>query len=61
MKQPCYQCPDREFGCHGRCERYVKYKAEMEIIKAKRKEESDVVDTIMEARNRRHKYFWNRG
>jgi len=61
MKQPCYKCPDREFGCHGRCEQYKAYRAEMDALKAKRKAESEVVDAIMEARNRRHKYFWNRG
>lgn len=59
MKQPCYQCPDRCMGCHGRCERYKEYKAEMEIVKRKRQEESAFVDAIMEAKRRRNKFKWN--
>ena len=55
MKQPCYQCPDRHMGYHGRCERYAKYKAEIEIVKQRRWEESEVVDAIMEAKRRRFK------
>lgn len=59
MKQPCYQCPDREMGCHGRCERYKAYRAEVDAIKAKRKAESDIVDAIQEAKRRRNKFKWN--
>lgn len=59
MKQPCYNCPDREMGCHGRCERYKEYKVEMEIVKRKRQEESAVVDAVMEAKRRRNKFKWN--
>lgn len=22
---PCKDCPDREIGCHGKCERYQEY------------------------------------
>lgn len=25
---PCLNCPDREIGCHGKCEKYLKEKAE---------------------------------
>ena len=42
-------------GYHGRCERYAKYKAEIEIVKQRRWEESEVVDAIMEAKRRRFK------
>ena len=28
IKAPCYQCPDRCEGCHGRCEKYLAYKEE---------------------------------
>ena len=59
MKQPCYNCPDREMGCHGRCERYKAYRAEVDAIKAKRKAESDIVDAIQEAKRRRNKFKWN--
>ena len=59
MKQPCYNCPDREMGCHGRCERYKEYRAEVDAIKAKKKAESDIVDAIQEAKRRRNKFKWN--
>ena len=59
MKQPCYNCPDREMGCHGRCERYKAYRAEVDAIKAKKKAESDIVDAIQEAKRRRNKFKWN--
>ena len=25
-KPPCYKCPDREPGCHGRCDKYIEWK-----------------------------------
>lgn len=25
-KTPCYGCPDRAVGCHGRCGRYAKFR-----------------------------------
>lgn len=25
---PCYECKNRELGCHDRCEAYLKYRAE---------------------------------
>lgn len=28
MNAPCYNCSKRSFGCHGRCEEYMKYDAE---------------------------------
>lgn len=26
MKGPCLNCPDREIGCHGSCEKYAAFK-----------------------------------
>lgn len=34
MKPPCKDCKDRHVGCHGDCERYKQYKAELEAAKA---------------------------
>lgn len=31
-KAPCYQCPDRQLGCHGTCEKYLEYKRTMQEI-----------------------------
>lgn len=30
MTAPCYKCPDREVGCHGKCEKYLAFRAECE-------------------------------
>ena len=29
-KVPCKDCPEREVGCHGRCEKYKEYKENRE-------------------------------
>lgn len=29
MKTPCKDCTDRYIGCHGECELYLDYKAEI--------------------------------
>lgn len=31
---PCKDCQDRQVGCHGKCNKYKKYKKELEAIKA---------------------------
>lgn len=41
---PCKNCSDRKVGCHSNCEKYLKYKAEMErqrILRTEQKEEID--------------------
>jgi len=30
---PCYKCEDREVGCHGKCEKYISFRNEMEEIR----------------------------
>ena len=32
-KNPCYECPERAFGCHGGCKRYLQWKSEQMPIK----------------------------
>lgn len=39
MKRPCYQCEDRQPGCHAHCGRYAESKRELDEIKAKRERE----------------------
>lgn len=34
MTPPCKECEDRAVGCHGKCEKYQKYKAELAAAKA---------------------------
>lgn len=30
----CKDCPDREVGCHSKCEAYLKYRAKQDLINA---------------------------
>lgn len=30
----CKGCPDREVGCHSKCETYLKYRAKQDLINA---------------------------
>lgn len=32
VKSPCKNCFDREIGCHGNCQKYKDYKADIEEI-----------------------------
>ena len=36
IKVPCYNCPDRAVGCHGKCESYLAYKAKANEVRDKR-------------------------
>lgn len=37
-RAPCLNCPDREPGCHGKCELYAEWRRPFEVAKdAKRK------------------------
>ena len=40
QETPCYQCPNREIGCHPICEKYLEYSRKLnetnEMIKKKR-------------------------
>ncbi len=32
---PCRYCEKRSLGCHGRCEEYMEYKREREVLRAR--------------------------
>ena len=34
MKAPCKDCAEREVGCHGKCDRYQAYRAEIDARKS---------------------------
>ena len=38
----CMNCPDRYPGCHGKCERYITQKAELEETQAQRRKKYEV-------------------
>lgn len=37
MRAPCYNCPERKEGCHGKCDKYAAYKKEKEAEYERRK------------------------
>lgn len=45
---PCKDCPDREVGCHGKCEKYINYQKENSEVKkyiAKEKKKNNVLNS----------------
>lgn len=36
MVAGCYNCKDRFLGCHAYCDKYKKYRKQIEIVKANR-------------------------
>ena len=36
MKNPCWQCPKREIGCHSKCGDYLLFHQEREMIRQRR-------------------------
>lgn len=43
---PCYNCPDRQVGCHGKCERYLAY-AEKRAEDAEKEREEKKADILL--------------
>ena len=37
-KSSCYNCQERNPGCHSYCETYLKFKNHLEFVREKRKE-----------------------
>jgi len=56
---PCRKCMERYVGCHGKCERYIKAKAEHDEVMKQRKKENNmnayVSDCVRKNRKRRKK------
>ena len=55
MRVPCLKCPERIAGCHGTCEKYLKYKAEREQAMAARSAEHMAADVAVRSAIRRKK------
>ena len=60
MNQPCYNCPDREMGCHGRCERYAEYRAQMDEVGRKRDMERSAKEAVDDGVRRVEKRLKNK-
>lgn len=60
---PCKDCPDREVGCHDKCERYKKWKRytdeRREIINKNREEEvsktRDRIESVGRSKRRKRR------
>ena len=50
---PCHECPDREVGCHSRCERYAAWRVKLEKIRKAEREYSMGNDRMSEDTKRR--------
>jgi len=37
IPSPCKNCPDRQAGCHGKCEKYAAFRAKVDAIAEERK------------------------
>ena len=51
MRAPCKDCPDRAAGCHGKCEKYQAFRAE--IAKENAERDTSEVEMINYYRRRR--------
>ena len=60
MTQPCYNCPDREMGCHGRCERYAAYRAKMDEVGRRRDLERSAKEAVDDGVRRVEKRLKNK-
>lgn len=49
MNKPCYDCPDREIGCHNKCSEYRGYKERLEEKRAFIKTDKDFGDYLYHA------------
>ena len=43
---PCKDCKDRHIGCHGKCEKYLEYKKELQKAKHREKIDKKIEDDI---------------
>ena len=40
-KAPCFNCQNRQVGCHSKCQSYLEYQAKNNAIRTKRLEEHE--------------------
>ena len=55
MTAPCLDCPDREMGCHSKCEKYQKYREYRHKIYEARLKNTAVGDLIVNGVYQRRK------
>ena len=61
---PCKDCQERHLHCHGDCEQYKKWKAELEGITSESRKRKEIIDTDLhrEVYKRRYpkQYIWKK-
>ena len=53
VKCPCRDCRDRTWHCHGKCERYARYRAECDKVLHRNEMKNDVNDAIGKSMKRK--------
>ena len=46
MSAPCKNCPDREIGCHSRCNKYLEFRKKRDEALDKKRKEADVAGAV---------------
>lgn len=60
----CYHCKDRVVGCHSTCEKYKKFKEELEVVRAEKEKEHQLRDQRYRAIFRRSeecRFYYSKG
>lgn len=64
MYIPCKDCEEREIGCHGHCKRYKAFRAELDRLHKKEKEERSAnryqMDSIEDSMKRGRMGKWKK-
>lgn len=45
---PCYQCCDRQLGCHGTCQKYINFRVRKDEAIKVRSSENDVTGFLVD-------------
>lgn len=45
---PCYQCCDRQLGCHGNCQKYIDFRIKKDEAIRVRRAENDVTGFLVD-------------
>ena len=52
MNAPCYECKEREPGCHGKCAAYAEYKEKTDAAAEKRRYDAEMLSMRIRALGR---------
>lgn len=55
MSTPCYNCPNRTIGCHGKCDEYAAYAEERKALYAARLQAFEFNQSIHDLKRRNNR------